>query len=304
MKLAIINDLNKSQYKGGTEYYADFLTRVGNDKGFETKQVNTELKKNLSDVDICVVLNIAHFPEEDVRWMMENKKYIKVEMDYGFCASRNAKCTFSKCPHAEDGKCYSPKFLFYKEVLEKAEIIVFLNPHQREFYRNFFGEIVNNSMICMSFYEYPEKFVNEKRFRIPNSYFFSARLYSEKGVDNIIRFAVENPHLNIFVLGFGDPYYVNKILNIRNIVYLGDLPESRETMNGYYNMFENFLSFPIWADTGPIKVVEAELCGMNLVINDNNKIRTNGWKDIKELREMINDARERLFKKVKEIYEQ
>lgn len=303
MKIAIVNDLSTKEYKGGTEYYADFLTRAARDYGFDSKFVTVGNLREAADCDLLIVLNIGRFKEEDVKWIMK-RKYMKVEMDYGFCKSRNALCTYATCPHKEDGKCYSPTLPLYKEVLENAQKIVFLNPHQRELYRQYFGDLVNNSIIAMSFYEYPDKFVNEKRFRIPNSFFFASRLYVEKGVDNIIKFAVENPHINVFVLGFGSPQYLAKIMNVRNITYLGDLPEKREMMNGYYNMFENFMSFPIWEDTGPIKVVEAELCGMNLVINNNNKIRTNDWKNEVELRKMINEARDRLFNKAKEIIDE
>ena len=36
------------------------------------------------------------------------------------------------------------------------------------------------------------------------------------------------------------------------------------------------------------------------MINENNKIRTNGWSNVEECRQMINDARDRLFSKIKQ----
>jgi len=295
MKLIILEDMSKEEYKGGTQFYADFLVRAAKDYKIDAELMTAETfnQSKLDGADFVLMLNVSKFPENILRNI---KKYAKIEMDYGFCETRNGLC--NECKKFED-KCYSNKFQFYKELLQKAKFIVFLNPHQREFYRRFFGDLVNNSIIAMSFYAYPEEFKDEKRFRLPNSFLFASRMYKEKGVDNVIKLATENPLLNFYFLGFGDPLIIQQIKNVNNCVYLGDFPEERIKMKDYYNMFENFVSMPVWEDPGPIKVVEAELCGMKLLINDNNKIRTNGWKNEKELREMINDARDRLFNKIR-----
>jgi len=290
-----MKDMSKEEYKGGTQFYADFLVRAS-----KKYKINVELmtaktfnQNKLDKADFVLMLNISKFPQNVLRGI---KNYAKIEMDYGFCETRNGMC--ENCPKFENGMCYSNNFQFYKEILQNAKFIVFLNPHQREFYRAFFGDLVNNSMIAMSFYAYPEEFKDEKKFRLPNSFLFASRMYKEKGVTNVINLAVENPNSNFYFLGFGDPKLIQRIYNVHNCVYLGDFPKERIQMKEYYNMFEYFISLPLWQDTGPIKVVEAELCGMKLIINDNNKIRTNGWKNEKELREMINDARDRLFKKI------
>jgi len=296
MKLIILEDMSKEEYKGGTQFYADFLVRAAKkyEIDAELMTVKTFNQSKLDNADFVLMLNISKFPEDVLRGI---KNYAKIEMDYGFCETRNGLC--DGCKKFEDGKCYSNKFQFYKELLQKAKFIVFLNPHQREFYRKFFGDLVNNSLIAMSFYGYPEEFKDEKRFRLPNSFLFASRMYKEKGVDNVIKLATENPSLNFYFLGFGDPLMIQRIMNVNNCIYLGDFPKERVKMKEYYNLFENFISMPVWKDPGPIKVVEAELCGMKLLINDNNKIRTNGWKNEKELREMINNARDRLFNKIK-----
>jgi len=296
MKLIILEDMDKTEYKGGTQFYADFLVRASKKYNIDAELMTAKTfnQSKLDNADFVLMLNISHFPEKVLRGI---KNYAKIEMDYGFCETRNGMC--EGCLKFEEDKCYSKNFQFYKELLNKAKFIVFLNPHQREFYRRFFGELVNNSIICMSFYAYPEEFKDEKKFRLPNSFLFAARMYKEKGVENVIQLATQNPLVNFYFLGFGDPSLILKIKNVNNCIYLGDFPKERIQMKDYYNMFETFVSMPIWKDTGPIKVVEAELCGMKLLINENNKIRTNGWKNEKELREMINDARDRLFNKIK-----
>ncbi|MHA1383240.1 MAG: glycosyltransferase [Candidatus Helarchaeota archaeon] len=296
MKLIILEDMDKEEYKGGTQFYADFLVRAAKKYNIDAELMTAKTfnQTKLNNADFVLMLNISRFPENVLRNI---KNYAKIEMDYGFCETRNGLCR--DCPKFED-RCYSRNYPFYRELLKNAKFIVFLNPHQREFYRKFFGDLVNNSIICMSFYAYPEEFKDEKRFRLPNSFLFAARMYKEKGVENVIKLAIQNPQQNFYFLGFGDPNMIQKIKNVHNCVYLGDFPEERVKMKEYYNMFETFISMPIWADPGPIKVVEAELCGMKLLINENNKIKTNNWKNEKELREMINDARDRLFNKIKE----
>lgn len=290
MKLIILNDFSVDEYKGGTEYYADFLVRAARKYDIDAELVTSkDIQKFPINNDFVLMLNVSKFPESILRGI---KNYAKIEMDYGFCKTRNGMC--KECQNL----CYSNN-QFYKELLKKAKFIVFLNPHQREFYRQFFGDIVNNSIICMSFYAYPEEFKDEKRFRLPNSFLFAARMYREKGVEEVIKLAVENPLLNFYFLGFGDPLIIMKIKNVNNCIYLGDFPKERIRMRDYYNLFETYISLPIWEDPGPIKLVEAELCGMKLFINDNNKIRTNNWRDEEELREMIDDSRNRLFKKIK-----
>ena len=302
MKIVFLTDFSKDEYKGGTEYYADFLNRAAAERyEFDSKLMTSKTlnERDINEADFVVMLNIGKIPEKFIRYVMKTKPYTKIEMDYGFCEQRNGMCGSNNCGKLEDGKCFAYNFPFYREVLEGAQFITFLNPHQREFYRTHFGDLVNNSIICMSFYGYPEEFKDEGRFRLPNSFFFAARMYEEKGVMNVIRLAIENPQANFYFLGFGDPRLIAAIHNVNNCVYLGDLPIDRTEMAHYYNMFENFVSLPNWEDTGPIKVVEAELCGMQLIANDNNKIRTNGWKDAKDLVTHINGARDRLFKKIK-----
>jgi glycosyltransferase involved in cell wall biosynthesis len=160
--------------------------------------------------------------------------------------------------------------------------------------------MVNNSVLVFPLYCDEKKFWNMHRLRLPDSYFFAGRLYYEKGIDNVLNLAVQNPKVNFYFLGEGLPKYITRIANVGNCSYLGGFPDEREKMVEYYNMFENFVSLPVWMDTGPTKVVEAELCGCKLVLNDNNKIRTWNWKDVTECRKMIKESTDKFFERIEE----
>lgn len=303
--VAVLNDLSLEEYKGGTEYFSFFLSRLLNNNNIESKTFsfssfeNSETKflEMINNVDIVVMTNVGRFPSEWIK-KIKPKPMIKIEMDYGFCSTRNGMC--QSC--TPERRCSETRLSWYKELLQMVDKIIFLNPHQKERYRQFFGGIVNNSMINMSFYAYENEFQDEKRFRLPNSFLFAHRFYQEKGIDDALHLALQNPQGHFFFLGFGnDNLYLPQILNLNNCCYLGTLPDDRRTLNHYYNMFEYFISLPRWEDTGPIKVVEAELCGMKLIINDNNKIRTNGWKDPEELRTHIRISQRRLVELVEEL---
>jgi glycosyltransferase involved in cell wall biosynthesis len=234
-------------------------------------------------------MNYHGFNPELVDWMIANRTYVKMEMDYGYCHMRNGMC--------EDCLKANPEvYNRHKVILEKASFLIFINPKQREIYRRYFGDLVNNSMTILIFMDDVEKYKDEGHQRIPNSVLYAGRLYYEKGVMNVLKLAIDMPKAKFYFIGFGLPELIVKIENIKNCIYLGSKP--KEEMPIFYNMYEYFASMPEWTDTGPITIVEAMLCGMKPIANDNNGVMSHGFKDNKEIIKLVNESKKRLFEKL------
>ena len=294
MRIGILNDITLQQHVGGTELFCDNIIKSASKYGVEAVLITPSNFDEL--VDSCnnlLATNVATFSKEQIE-KLKSLKYYKIEMDYGYCKMRNGLCQY--CDLFKDGQCTQGREGYY-DLLAKARKIIFLNPFQREFFKRDFGRIVNNSICLLIFMGDLKKFKDYGKVREKNSFLYAGRFFFEKGMDNLLLVAMQNPQANFYFVGWGLQKYLERILNLRNCYYLGkrDISEMPEI----YNKYEHFISLPIWFDTGAITLVEAELCGMKIFSNNNNKIRSHKWKDVKELRKMVINSEAKLFSLLK-----
>lgn len=295
MKIAFVHDYRAEEYKGGEELSLRKFQEEGRKRGHDILEMSFSDydRKKLQDSDIVILGNISLFNLVEIEWIADNKKTVKYEADYGFCAfERSANCEICKL----EGKCKNP---FYDFLYEKVRLIVYLNPAQREIYRRFFGNKVNNSILCFPFYSDEKAYHDKKLERIKDSVIYPHRLVPLKGIDRAVAFAATHPDSIFFFAGRNlTPKLLPMIKTLNNGVYLGDI--AFQTMPHLFNLMEKVMFLGNWRDTGPMSIIEANLCGCQ-IIHHNALIISWNWKNTEELRKLIREAPDIFYKKLEEL---
>ena len=309
MKVIFLSNDTLEEYFGGAQLNTRSLVEYGKERGHDTSEmtVKTFNKKELKKADLVVMVALKLFDYEDVRWVADNCKFIKAEMDYAFCVFGNCKCFSNELEITKCGKC-SPNMehmKLYDELLDKSQYFVFFTPGQREHWRTFFGDKVDKSILYTQFYADDKEFYNMGLQRIPNSALWVGRFSLSKGVPNALKLAAEHPEMTFFFVGKAQTeqetaLYRAHINNLNNCTYLGHM--SHEQLPLLYNLCENFVYKGLWPDTGPATVYEAMLCGCN-VITDTKfaTILSNGHKTEKEIRKAIRNSKKIFWEKIEKI---
>lgn len=189
------------------------------------------------------------------RFLNSNTKSIVMECAYTGCTEK---------PYGIGGKVnfgnYEPNQLsfFMKDLMAKSAINIFVSPlHKREF-EKFLGSAVSN---YVNYYQIvdTEIFNNKNKDRdIP--FLFVGALNWFKGLDDVVNIFGDK---GLHVVGRGHPSLVFP----NGVKYLGDLKPNE--LADIYNRTINFVHMPRWQEPFGITVLEAALCGCNLILNEN-----------------------------------
>lgn len=289
MTIQIFNDYHPDAFLGGTELFVKRISTDLANLGHEVKIFHKDTFHMMDFDKPIVYFNIGTvWP---LNWEKISKsKYIKVEMDYNFCISRNLiQCKENGCLDAEH-------LLHYGQIIQNASLNVYLSAAHRQAYRQLFGDAVNNSLLVHSFYHPLEEYLDFGWRRIPNSVIFAARLNREKGPLAVIQYALQNPTKTVYVAGEG--VFAEILGQVRNIQVLGKIDP--KAMPSLYNLMEEAISAPEWLDPGPVSIVEAILCGCKPIVNENNLILSWGLRG-EELRKHIQLTHIKLIESIEKL---
>jgi len=299
MKISFLIDQTLELHKGGAELNCRKLVELGREKGHEVLEITdgTKFKKSkIKGSDVVILVNIRSFKKDDIIWIINNFKSFKLEMDYGFCETKNCSCFAKEDLIKKCNKCNSELYNFYEKLIKNTTFI-FLSPRHKEIFETFFGKI-DNSFLYIPFYSDEKLYYDYKVTRIKNSVLWAGRMTPSKGVYNIIHKAIDNPQFEFFFAGKCEFPMVFR--NISNCTYLGDI--DFKTMPLLFNLMEIFIYEGNWPDTGPVTVLEALLCGCKLSTNKEvATILSNDFTTSTDLRKLINDSKEEFWKKIEGI---
>lgn len=265
-------------------------------------------KARLVEADAIVLVGLRQFKTDDLNWIIKNcKNIVKAEMDYGFCEFGNCKCFSSDELINNCGRCTPDNELIelYNQLFDKCKYFVFFTPAQREHFRKFFGNKVDNSILYVQFYDDLAKYYDMNLTRIPNSYLWCGRISVSKGWTETLMKASQHPDKRFFFIGKphnpGDLAQVKTLIeNQRNCCYLGSYPHDQ--MYLFYNLMENFVYDGQWPDTGPATVIEAKLCGCTVYASPHTAtILSNNFISDQDIRDRITQSKELFWTKLETV---
>ena len=311
MKIIFLTNDTVEEFHGGAQLNTRSLVLHGRELGHEVSEmtVKTYDREELKKADLVVLVALKLFKPEDIYWVADNCKFIKAEMDYAFCKFGNCKCFGEELEIDKCGQC-NPNLehmKLYDYLLDKSQYFVFFTPQQREHWRTFFGDKVDNSILYLQFYDDDKKFTNMGLTRLKNSILWVGRFSLSKGVPNILKIATENPDMNFYFVGKASTpdqteAYVKLIKNVNNCTYLGHIPHDQLPL--IYNLCEKFIYYGLWPDTGPATIVEAMLCGCQVLTEKHlATILSNDFKSIEDIRNRIRNSKDEFWNKIKEAIE-
>lgn len=311
MKIIFLARAKVEEHKGGTELNNRILVNIGLEKGHDVVEMdfNSYNRDEIKTADVVVIsCGMRVFPVEEQHWILDNcKNVIRYDGDYGFCKFGNCKCFGDMTASAECGECTpsSELYMLHARYLKECKYYVFLSPGHVDMFKRFYDVPDDKVLLYVPFYKPDEDFQNQGLNRIKNSVLWAGRFSMSKGLSKTMTTMINNPEKKFFVCGQAatteaTTQIITQLNNINNCTYLGDI--EHDTMPHIYNLMENFIFEGTWPDTGPGTILEAALCGCNLITN--TKIATilsNNFKDLEDMRKQIIESKTRFWNKIEEL---
>lgn len=238
MKILWVADYDVKQNKGGAQQTNDVMIKEGLKRGHTIKSLNWGAVMPLAkEFDLIVLNNIAKFEKAQIDELLASGKCVRYEHDLWVARE-------------------------YPDLYKKVNKTIFLSPLHRDTVFEKIGYKIDN-------YELVPSPIDSKIFKLSektkekNSVLCVGNLCEDKGVNGMIEYAKNNPQLKFYCIGWGAS--VDALKEVENIEYVGELDQ--KDIVKWYQKCEYFYHRPILYEAFGRTVIEAYLCGCNLLLN-------------------------------------
>jgi len=246
MKVLWIQDFNTKQHKGGAQQTNEVMIQVGLKKGHEINVITYEDKlPDNKEYDVTIVNNMTKFAYSDIEHLKRNK-CVRYEHDYWLADN------------------YKDSFKGYKHS-------IFLSPLHYETTVKKVGYNIEDYSILPS--PIDSKLFNTKdRDPIKNTVAVVGNMCELKGLNEFMVYLESNPSTVFNIVGWGETEALKKYPNVKIYEQM-----SLKNIARFYKRNESFYHRPLWNEPFGRTVVEAYLCGCNLICNSNVGALSYGW---------------------------
>ena len=251
MRVLFISDFTLDQRQGGAQVSNKLLIDKGRELGLDIKEHHYKSSATdfLSSYDLIVNSNleaISKISPDKIPLIIKCPNSIRLEHD--------------SCSYLDDK---SRELLF-----SNSKKNFFLSDYHYNFFKDLYGNYFHNVEIV-----YDPIDVNifttsdcDKEYDVV----YCGYLHPLKGMNNLVKFAKDNPHRNIDIFGWGDFNIKNHFNNYKNIKFNGHIKHS-ETASVFQKSNAVFHS-PVVNEPFCRMIAEALLCGVKDIIGNNSKI--------------------------------
>jgi len=250
-KIALLNDFK--EYAGAEVSIQSRLACV-------PPHLTVDFKLPTDDIDYdaydaFILENVTRFGPDQLKPIIYDKPYVKVEHDYGYCLKRN----LIDCRNC-DMPCPAVTAPVIKDLFEKAKVVISQSPaHMRAQQAHLAGWKVNfDCCLTMAVKRLPENKWERKKKTIG----YLGTLWAYKGIYEDIALAARKSdyHLDIAGrIGYVKPPYP------QNVTVLGPIEDKWKFLAEH----EYFIHLPRMLDPCPATVTEAILMGCKIIYNAN-----------------------------------
>jgi len=227
--------------------------------------------------DLVVLNNITEFNPREIEWITSHKPYIRWEHGYSYRRPKEKE--------------------FYLRIFKNSLCNIFLSPLHFEEHRK--DVPLENAMVMPS----P---MNVDLFKDHNldrdiDFLFVGRFSPPKGVTNVLNLSVVNPDKAFYFTGSGP--LESFIRQYKNCTVLRDVPY--EKMPELYSRAKKLVHLPLWPEPFGRVVLEAYLCGCELIVNGRIGALSYNFPFHNEskVRTLLKEAPVQAWKKIGEIFE-
>lgn len=237
MKIAWLNDYLSTERIGGCQITNALMINKGLELGHKIEEFCPDsftvgsfenYKHRLGTYDLCIINNINAFKSEIIEYIIQNKKYIRYEHDYGYDEQRL-------------GKTDIPAPEIYSKIFSNSLLNIFLSPLHLEVHRKVFRDTLRDAIYIPSPIEkglfYPDESVQK------DTYLYAGVLMTHKGVHQILDYADTQPKKHFHFVG--RPVNMEIVDRIKEKhTYLGEMPYSE--MPQLYRKYKYIMLNPQW----------------------------------------------------------
>ena len=218
---------------------------------------NTPNKNNVLKSDIAIIGNASRFPSQYLAQVSEQQEIVMYVHDFWpLCRHRLFYSALDKC------KTTCPHLPFAKKMLLSSSLNIFLSPLHKKMWSRSIPDLFHTPSYLHVSPVDTKLFVPLDVPKIPNSTLCVNCLLKFKDLENVIKYAEENPERTITCVGA-------KEANVKlppNVIPIGAV--SQQELPGMYVQSEEFLHLPDYCEPCGRSVIEAKLCGVpKLVLN-------------------------------------
>lgn len=243
-KIMWVADYSLQDHKGGAQQTNKEMIEYGLNLGYDIDIVlGGSVIPSTRKYDLIVINNITLWERSVVESLVASGKVIRYEHD--LWVARN-----------------------YPDLYKKVKHTIFLSPLHKQAVEELVGYRMENCSLVPSPIDVNKyKVKGEKE---PNTVLWAGNFCESKGSVGFMEYAKENPWMKFYVAGWGED--IKKVPE--NMKYLGEL--STDELIKEYQRCEYFYHKPFdYKEPFGRTVVEAYLCGCNLLLN--NKIGAISW---------------------------
>lgn len=276
MKIIWLTDFDEKEHQGGAQQTNKIMIEnspypvvVLKTKNFKPSMIN--------DRHLFIINNMVFLSDENLNHIISRARYIRYCHDY---------------------ECI-PRLKDRKDFYDNSLMNIFLSPLHKQEYENKIGyqipkiEIQNSPIDTKLFkyYKSPRK----------KEALWVGQANVHKGIENVIYFAKKNKDVMINVIGFGNANLLNDLKKLSNVSFKGEYPHC--LMPKMYNDYDSFIHLPVWKEPFGRTILEAYLCGCDLIINDNLGCMSFGWdwNDYKSIKKYCEEAPSEFWNKIKKV---
>ena len=239
MKVLWISDFSVKDHKGGAQQTNDMMIKYGRKLGHTIKlATGGSVVESKQRYDVVILNNITKYAKSEIERLVDSYFCIRYEHDYWVASN-------------------------YPELFGMVKHNIFLSKLHKE-------KVEEKAKVKIKNYSLVPSPIDVKKF-VPkgkkerNSVLWAGNFCEDKGSKLFLSHVKDNPGFKFYVAGWGTDIPLLK--DNENVEYLGEL--NTEELIKMYQKVEYFYHRPQWDEAFGRGVIEAYLCGCNLLVNDN-----------------------------------
>ena len=192
-KIVFIDDLDPTQWIGGTQLSTKRIIDSAKEFGYEAKCMTLE-NCDISDLysaNLIILNNIHETVQKSpglISEIVSNLPYIKWEHDFNFCNTRDFKCGGNKANCQTE--CSTEK---YVEIYHNAKSIIFQSPVHHKTFLSYFGEKVIKDYLILPPPIDPDIFIKMANTPRKTRFLWTGLMHPFRGIEEAIEYATNNP---------------------------------------------------------------------------------------------------------------
>ena len=251
MRVLFVSDFTLEQRLGGAQVSNDLIIKKGRDLGHEIVEHDhtSSVVDFLSSYDLLVSSNleaISRATPNKLDFILQHPNHIRLEHD--------------SCLYLDNS--------LRQQLFESSKINFFLSDFHISFFRENYGDYFKN--VEINYDPMNTEIFSEGNQENEYDIVYCGYLHPLKGVNNLVKHAVENPDRTIDIFGWGDGDIASSFNGVPNIEFHGakDYTEIADIFKKSKAIYHH----PVVNEPFCRMVAEALLCGVTEVIGAKEKI--------------------------------